>query len=130
MKILLYVLMACALLCCQSESQPDIVMPEGTYTGTFQRGSGRPFQVELTFLNGRYSGNVIGTAGNGNGTGYPPRICKGNFNVSPGAIYFENECFFTAEFDWSLILSQQWKAELTANRLTVSRNDDRYSLIK
>lgn len=87
-------------------------------------------QVEITFLDGRYSGKVIDTVSNVNTPGYAPRICKGQFNVSPGAIYFENECFFTAEFDWSLILSQQWKAELTDNRLILSRNDDRYSLKK
>lgn len=132
MKIVACLLTAWLLLNCHREADPQTVvtLPEGTYTGTFQRGKGNISQVELTFSGDRYTGKVTGISSGGLMGIIVPIICRGQLKVSQRSIDFQNECFFTANLDWSLILSQEWQAASNGNRLTLSRNEDRYVLTK
>jgi hypothetical protein len=89
----------------------------GTYTGTFQRFSGEYAGeisiVEMNFDNGRWGGT----------SSIPkyPALCAGEYTVGNGEITFTNECFWTAEFDWSLILSGTFKFRQSATSITFEK---------
>lgn len=94
----------------------------GEYTGTFER-DGEVANVELQFNNRQY-------------TGYSeiakfPAICKGEFTIKSNVIVFTNICPWTAEFDWSLILTGEWVYQFTGNTLTLTSSiGDKYTLTK
>lgn len=107
------------------------LISEGTYVGTFQR---------LTSTGGQIS-NVTITFSANNWTGQSqfakyPALCRGTYK-SNGAdnITFENACPWTAEFDWTLILSQDYKIKIVGNSIEISRDyngayKDIYNLTK
>jgi hypothetical protein len=102
-----------------SNTQPEL---EGNYTGTFER-NGNTSNVELSFENGTFSGD--------SNTDRFPEICNGNYSVSDNTIVFENECVFTADFDWTLILGDNWNYSLTDEVLMLTKsNGDTYILNK
>jgi len=91
---------------------------DGTYTGTFQR---------LSTAGGKISKVTIHFSGN-NWTGESeiakyPALCYGSFKLNGSdSIHFGSDCAWTAEFDWSLILSQDYKIKISGNNLEISRN--------
>ncbi len=104
---------------------------DGTYTGTFQR---------LTSTGGQIS-NVTITFSANNWTGQSefakyPALCKGSYTTdSNGNITFENSCPWTAEFDWTLILSRDYKIKVERNTIEIRRDynnagSDIYKLTK
>jgi hypothetical protein len=100
-------------------SQPNI---NGEYTGFFER-DGNTSNVELNFINGVYSGV--------SDTEKFPAICNGNYSMSNVSVQFENECVWTADFDWTLILKENWSYTLQNNILIMTKsNGDKYTLTK
>lgn len=60
-----------------------------------------------------------------------PAICEGNYSIINDSINFENTCFWTAEFDWTLILGGKWKYEVSKDHLILRKtNVDRYILAR
>ncbi|MDG1194002.1 MAG: hypothetical protein P8N27_00680 [Polaribacter sp.] len=99
--------------------QPEI---NGEYIGIFER-NGNTSNVELNFTNGIYSGESE--------TVKFPAICNGNYSISNNSIEFENVCPWTADFDWTLILSENWNYTLESNNLIMTKsNGDKYTLTK
>lgn len=104
---------------CNETSEPAILIAvqNGTYTGTFQRFSGehagKISMVEMNFDNGRWEGT----------SSIPkyPALCAGEYTLENGEITFTNECFWTAEFDWSLILSGTFKLKKTSTEMTFEK---------
>ncbi|MCT4075883.1 hypothetical protein HZP84_00425 [Elizabethkingia anophelis] len=97
---------------------------EGQYLGFFER-NGQSAEVQLSLENGLFKGNSNAQK--------PPAICNGNYsyNKNGNTIIFKNSCFWTAQFDWSLILDETWNYNLKANTLTLLReNGDKYILTK
>jgi len=102
----------------------------GTYTGTFQRqsgGSGQISQVSIVFSNGKWTGTSQ--------TPKYPALCNGTYQINGiNRILFTNSCFWTADFDWSLILSQQYELNMIGNDVkmvrTTSLYQDVYTLTK
>lgn len=100
------------------KTNPDFVIPDGTYVGTFQR---------VTTVGGQLS-NVTITFSVNNWTGQSefakyPALCHGTYKVSGGDdVTFENACPWTAEFDWTLILSQDYKFKIVGDSLEISRS--------
>ena len=94
------------------------LIPEGTYVGTFQR---------ITSTGGEIS-NVTITFSANNWTGQSqfakyPALCRGTYKLnSADKITFENACPWTAEFDWTLILSQDYKIKMVGNDIEISRD--------
>jgi hypothetical protein len=125
----LFCLTIFAISCKKTNS--DFVIQEGTYVGTFQR---------LTTSGGQISNVTIIISAN-SWTGQSqfakyPALCSGTFKVK-GAnnVTFENTCPWTAEFDWTLILSQDYKIKFVGNKLEISRDyngayKDIYNLTK
>jgi len=100
-------------------SQPEI---NGEYLGIFER-NGNTSNVELNFTNGIYSGESE--------TEKFPAICNGNYSISNNSIEFENVCVWTAEFDWTLVLGENWNYTMENNILIMTKsNGDKYTLTK
>ncbi|WP_040397533.1 hypothetical protein [Cesiribacter andamanensis] len=99
-SLLLLSLLAGVSACEQSFETP-VQLAEGTYSGHFIRSSPAAkyaaAEVTLVLKDGRFSGSS-------NISRYPA-ICTGTYQIKGTTIEFQNECFFTADFDWSLILS-------------------------
>jgi len=96
----------------------NFIIPNGTYSGTFQRltDTGGPISnVTITF-----SGNTW--TGQSQYAKYPA-LCHGAYREkSADSITFENACPWTAEFDWSLILSGDYKIIISDKNLQINRS--------
>lgn len=100
-------------------SQPNI---NGKYIGFFER-NGTTSNVDLTFSNGSWTGEseIVKF----------PALCNGTYSISGNVVTFENTCHWTAEFDWTLILSDNWNFELNGITLILTKNNgDKYNLTK
>jgi hypothetical protein len=112
----------CILFCLASgfiscnKTASEFIIPNGTYSGTFQRltNAGGPFSnVTISFLGNNWKGQ----------SQYAkyPGLCQGTYTAGPDSITFENACFWTAEFDWSLILNGSYKITISGKSLQISR---------
>ena len=109
------------LLSACKKTTPTASIPDGTYTGTFQRqtaSGGNLAPVSLTFAGGTWTGE-------GQVSKYPA-LCNGTYTVTGNKITFENKCMWTAEFDWSLILSQTYDFTVSGNQLEILRDNGTY----
>ncbi|MFY0592202.1 hypothetical protein [Roseivirga sp.] len=103
------------LSCNNSDSEPDTI-PDGTFIGTFtvEYMDGRTYSnpVSVTFKSGEYynAGNVDKVPAGG----------SGKFTISNGLIEFIDENFWTAEFDWNLILSGKYSLLVTDAQIRFS----------
>ena len=71
--------------------------------------------------NGRFSGSADSVA----------RIGSGSYDINSGEIEFVDENFWTADFDWSLILSGTWEFEKNGRELVLTHErGDVYRLVK
>ena len=112
-----------ALFACDSDDKSQLNFNiNGLYIGIFER-DGYTSNVELEFANGTFSGasEVINF----------PAICNGTYLISNNTVEFENQCVFTSDFDWSLILWENWDYSFNNNTLIITKtNGDKYTLIK
>lgn len=110
--ILLIVLLI-GITACEKSKNPDSNPPQGTYIGTFQRISphydSQVSNVILSFFGGKWSGQ--------SDISKYPALCSGAFTVTENYFDFTNACAWTAEFDWSLILSGEYEYQLTGDSL-------------
>ena len=121
-KILLLIGIMFMTLACNNDDENPQSEINGEYVGIFER-NGNTSNVELNINNGIYSGE--------SDTVKFPAICNGNYSVSSNLIMFQNECIWTAEFDWTLILSDEWNYDLNGNTLILTKsNGDKYTLTK
>ena len=103
---------------------------EGNYTGTFQRvaptGSYPQQQVSLNLKDNSFTGQSSNAR--------QPAICHGGWEANGSVIDFKNGCAWTADFDWTLILSGEFKYEMNGTHLkmwkTVGEVTDVYELDK
>ena len=88
----------------------------GTYTGTFYRSNADTVTVSIEFFdNGTYSGQS-------NREKYPA-ICHGTYSWTGDIISFDDECAWTADFDWTLILDGDFNIRQDSNnQLTLTRS--------
>lgn len=104
-------------------------IPAGTYSGQFIRSSPlaryAPSNVTITFVGNSFSGVS-------DKINYPA-ICNGTFNISGKTIEFENECIWTADFDWSYILKEKFEFNMVGGKLEMTKvsgvNTDHYTLV-
>jgi hypothetical protein len=106
---------------CKKASTPPLI-PDGVYKGTFQRQTltGGPMStISITF-----SGNTW--SGQGELEKYPA-LCNGTYLVTGAdSIHVENSCAWTAEFDWSLILSHNYRINISGNNIELTRTYTSY----
>jgi len=119
MKSLYIVILALliALSSCEKAKNTTTAIPDGTYFGTFQRtgpdADGQIANVSLTFHSGVWFGE--------SDLEKYPALCRGTYKVDGNKLIFINECAWTAEFDWSLILSGEYSFVLEGDSLTFSK---------
>lgn len=91
--------------------------PDGVYKGTFKRhnipGSATA-EVTITF-------NYPNWNGTSNIANYPA-ICNGIYNYENYQLKFSNKCFFTADFDWTLILDGGYIDRIEGDSLVFSKS--------
>jgi len=116
--LFLFVLFLGLAACNNEENAPDPF--DGEYVGIFER-NGSASTVELTFKNGTFQGESERVKF--------PALCNGKYTIAGNTITFVNECAWTAEFDWSLILNDAWEFTFENRVLTLIKpNGDRYTL--
>jgi len=104
---------------CESDQTLSLKIPDGTYSGTFQRkhafgiGEGTA-TVSITFSSNTWTGQSDKTNF--------PALCHGTYEIENNKIIFTNLCVFTADFDWSLILSGDYDLSLSSDSLIFSHN--------
>jgi hypothetical protein len=104
------------MLSCKKEKTFNI--PDGTYQGTFERqtpaGSGEISNVSITFSSGKWSGQ----------SQYPkyPALCRGTYTDSKDAVTFTNECAWTADFDATLVLGNDYSMTINGTSLKMTQN--------
>lgn len=105
--------------CTNDDVQKEIA---GQYSGTFQRGESTS-NITLKFNKSGFSGESE--------TVKFPAICNGNYSISNDTIKFENQCIWTADFDWSLIINNEWSFSFENNVLILTNSiGDIYTLTK
>ena len=134
MKRLISLLLFIFLISFGCESELDKI-PDGVYSGTFQRqlafGGGEIANVTITFSSNSWNGHS-------DKPNYPS-LCQGTYEIQKKKIIFANLCKFTADFDWTLILSGEYDFTINDKQLEIVRSDlgpatdtwtDKYTLIK
>ena len=115
--------------CENNDINKNTVIPIGTYKGQFVRSSPyskySPSNVTLTFTADRFSGES-------DRINYPA-ICNGTYKIVGQEIEFTNDCAWTAEFDWSYILSGEFQLKSDSIQLEMTKysngQTDYYKLV-
>lgn len=113
--LIVIVLFAC-LACEKADTGVSIV--RANYTGTFIRTSPtakfRPADVTVSLTDSTFEGS--------SSIEKYPAICNGTYSISGDEITFNNECMFTADFDWTYILSGKFKFYYEGEELIITRS--------
>ncbi len=64
-------------------------------------------------------------------TGVFPAICSRSCSILNNSIAITDECFWIADFDWTLTLNEEWNHSLNGSMLILTKNNgDKYTLTK
>jgi hypothetical protein len=99
------------LVSCRRDVQMDF---EGTYSGTFKvmYNSGmHSGSVKIELVNSKYTCSA--------NTNMIPAGVKGTYTVNNGKIIFNDENFWTADFDWNLILNGKYDYSFDGKNLKI-----------
>ena len=118
MRPILIILILTIFISASCKKADNSLIPNGTYKGTFQRKTSSGGQISnVTIV---FSANTW--TGQSEFAKYPA-LCHGTYLENGiDSIHFENNCPWTAEFDWSLILSQRYKIEIAGKDIEITRN--------
>lgn len=119
LRLVFLVLFSTTLLTACKKNSAEPVIPSGTYSGTFQRQSGSGGQISnitLTFSGDKWTGQSQFEK--------YPALCRGTFTTTGGEIVFKNDCYWTAEFDWSLVLGATYTIKAIGNGIEFSKDYD------
>jgi hypothetical protein len=119
MKKILFTIWIVIISSTSCEKSHNDKIPIGVYTGTFQRqlafGGGATANIIITFSSNTWTGQ----------SDIPkyPALCHGTYTIDKQNIIFTNDCIWTADFDWSLILGGAYRFSLNGNQLGFLRDD-------
>ncbi|GAB2530751.1 hypothetical protein [Rufibacter soli] len=118
-NMFLFLLLAFLFASCLEKDDDPATLPEGTYTGTFSRTDPQtkspPKVAQVTLI---IKGNTF--KGNSDTPTYPA-IGSGTYQIKGKDITFEDENFWTANFDWTLILKGTYSLQSTGGTVTLTR---------
>jgi len=119
---LLILTLLTGLISCK-KSTSNSVFPNGTYHGTFQRlssGKGDISNVTIVFNDNKW-------VGQSDKQRYPA-LCEGSFQISAiNEITFSNSCAWTSDFDWSLILDNEYTVQVVGDKYIMTQNFDNWT---
>ena len=116
--ILLFALIVAAFTSCDKNKEKNAF--DAHYKGTFVRTTSTPSEdpvianVTLDFTETSFSGN--------SDVNDYPAICSGTFTISQTKINVANKCYFTANFDWTLIFKGEYQYEQNGEQLRIWRS--------
>jgi hypothetical protein len=117
---IVFIFTACLFLIvgCEKDEETTSEIIVGKYEGTFQReltwAESETVNVTFTFSSNEWSGSS---------EFYKyPALCRGSYSIAGNTIIFENICGWTAEFDWSLILSGKYALSVDGERIEFTRD--------
>jgi hypothetical protein len=131
MKPIHFIIFFAIFWSCASEESPVLTNIDGTYAGQFYLAVPNTdfvsSEVTLIFDNGRFTGISSKIK--------YPAICRGTYEIVGNKIKFANECFWTAEFNWGLMLSGEYTYTKTNGELVSlvreeGENSYIYTLVK
>ncbi len=106
------------LMSCDTGMYGDGVLTEGTYVGVFTRmdpvAKYQPSNVTITVTGDRFEGS--------SSIRNYPAICEGRVRSDGRSVEFENECVFTADFDWTYILNGTFQASTERKTLILTKS--------
>ncbi len=115
--LMIWIVVLTSVGCESNDNYPD-KLPDGIYTGTFQRqqafGGGEVAQVTLTISTNTWSGQ--------SDMSKYPALCHGTYKLDKQNIIVNNECPWTAEFDATLIFAGDYEFNLKGNQLEIIRD--------
>jgi hypothetical protein len=104
---------------CVSNKKDSIDLINGLYVGTFQRqlafGGGEIANVSITFTSNTWTGESDHAK--------YPALCNGTYKIENQKIIFTNACDWTADFNWSLILSGEYDLIVNGEQIQIIRSD-------
>lgn len=119
-KLFILFVLVISMLSCDNDVENIEGNVNGDYVGIFER-NGNTSKVELTLDSGTFNGESE--------VRKFPALCNGTYTISRNLLTFTNECPWTAEFDWTLILSGEWTFDMNNNVLIMTKtNGDKYTL--
>ncbi len=115
-RIVLMLLAAILFTACTKEDRSSNL--EGSYTGTFTRtdptgGNTPTANVTIEFTEDHFKGHS-------DITNYPA-VCSGSYILEGNQIKALNKCFFTANFDWTFIFTNDYNYEFNGTNLKIWR---------
>ncbi|HYF66529.1 MAG TPA: hypothetical protein VD884_00270 [Ohtaekwangia sp.] len=119
------------MMSCDNSDTMKVVSLHGTYEGVFFRTTNgsrdQTSYVTVTFDENKFEGS-------GSIVKYPA-ICNGTYTLAGNEVEFVNLCVWTADFDWSFILSGKFTITKNGNEIILTRqinNDvrDTYKLTR
>jgi hypothetical protein len=94
-------------------------IPDGVYTGTFQRqltfGGGDTAHISITFSGFSWTGFS-------DKSNYPA-LCHGTYTIKNHKISFINDCEWVTQFDWTLILGGDYAFSYNDKTLNIDRDN-------
>ena len=123
-RLFLLLLSLIGLFSCNKTNTINQPISDGTYKGTFQRqvsGNGQISTITINFNSGIWTGQSQ--------IAKYPALCSGSYKTnSDSEIIFQNACVWTAEFDWTLILSDTFKIKTVGDSLELVKNNNNNSI--
>ena len=116
---------------CEEHEHEGTKLEDGMYTGTFNRSSPTgdyiTANITITLDNGSFSGT--------SNVNHYPAIYNGTFAITEDKINFEDDCVWTADFDWTLILDGTFDIISEGDEIILSRSyegdmHDQYRITK
>jgi len=122
-RTILLILSLIFLISCDKDEQTDRKLPYGVYIGTFQRelvwSDSDTANITMTITSNQWSGT--------SDIEKYPALCNGTYSIVGDTIIFENECVWTADFAWNLILVGKYVLKETGinkgDELTVTTDE-------
>ncbi|AXY72938.1 hypothetical protein D3H65_02685 [Paraflavitalea soli] len=122
MRQLLAIVLLLSVIGCSKdkENDPGKLIPEtgGIYKGTFQRktaSGGAIVSVTLDLTGNTFSGQPATP-------GRYPVIGRGSYTINDNKINFVDSLYYTADFDWTLILYREYELAKQGDSITFTRN--------
>jgi hypothetical protein len=118
MNLMRWLVLGLLLMSCDTGMYGDGVLTEGTYVGVFLRNDPLadtiPANVTITITGDRFEGS--------SSIRNIPAICEGRVRSDGRSVEFENECVFTADFDWTYILNGTFQASTERKTLILTKS--------